>query len=222
MTMKHYDFVFLIQLRYVSKKYSLVEIVKDQHGLQKLPNEFIEAVLYGHTNHKVLILLDGYDEYKAGLNKDIDKAIRHSVGNCLLILTSRPGFVSQELRNRMDVEAFIKGLSKEDVQKYIERLPERDNIVSILNNAKQAGIADALDDPFLFKTATHIHDVGSTFPKTKTQLIGALFEISMDRTTFGVKASKIKNIQQMLNILGELSWKALQDKHHPLMLSKVN
>ena len=49
----------------------------------------IESILEGETNHKVLLLLDGYDEYRRGINRDIDEAIESKIGNCLLILTSR-------------------------------------------------------------------------------------------------------------------------------------
>ena len=62
-------------------------------------------------------------------------------------------------------------------------------------------------------------------PKTKTQLIGALFKLSMDRKSLkiaGVKLSEVENIQEILNVLGELSWKALQNNHDQLRLSKVN
>ena len=222
----HFDFVFLIQLRYVSEESSLVEIVKNQHDmLQEVPNELVEKILYGYTKHKVLILLDGYDEYKAGSNMDIDITVMESMRKCFFILTSRPGYISQDLRDRMDAVLFITGLSTEGVHKLIKLLPERNKSGSLSKYVSQADITDILSNPILLIMASHVCDAKSTFPETKTQLIGALFELSMDRTslkTFGVKASKIENIQEILNVLGELSWKALQTKHHQLLISKVN
>ena len=48
--------------------------------------------LKGNRKHKTLLMLDGYDEYKPGTNKDIDDAIEKTVGSTVLILTSRPGY----------------------------------------------------------------------------------------------------------------------------------
>ena len=66
----------------------------------------------------MLLLLDGYDEYTAGTNRALDKAIESGIGNCFTILTSRPGtdsgdktYVSQEIRDKMDGEVRIKGFN---------------------------------------------------------------------------------------------------------------
>ena len=67
----------------------MVEIIRKQHDrLKRVVNEYIESILEGETNHKVLLMLDGYDEYKPGTNDDIDRAIESTIGNCFLILTS--------------------------------------------------------------------------------------------------------------------------------------
>ena len=107
-----FHFVFLIQLRYVQQTHSLAEVIKSQHNLDEISTDHIRSIIKGETNHKVLILLDGYDEYKKGTNRDIDKAIESKIGNCFLILTSRPGndsgeitFVSERVRNKMDGES---------------------------------------------------------------------------------------------------------------------
>ena len=214
--MQHFDLVFLIQLRYVSEKSSLPEIIKNQyHMLRDVPNEFLKSILFGHSHHKVLLLMDGYDEYMTGTNKDIDEAIRYSIGNCLLIITSRPGYISQRLRKRMDREIFILGLSQEGIRKYSAMLLERDKSISMLETANQAGVGDVLYNPTLLNMVSTIYNEEKTFTKTRTGLIRASFELSIDRTTmktFGVKAEKVENIRQMIHVLGELSWEALQNQ----------
>ena len=221
MAMQHFDFVFLIQLRHVSEKSSLVEIVKNQHRmLTDVPNKFVKAILFGQTHHKVLLLMDGYDEYRMGKNEDIDEAISHSIGNCLLIITSRPGYVSQVLRERMH-QVFILGLSQKEIRKYTAMLLDRHKSISMLENANQAGVGDALYNPTLLNMVSMVYDDDKTFPKSRTELIRTLFELSMDRTTvktFGLKAAEVENIREMLNVLGELSWKSLQYQH---LLDKV-
>ena len=114
-----FDLVFLVCLRYVMENQSLVEIIKKQHELPKEnSNEFIESILEGRTKHRVLLMLDGYDEYKPGTNRDIDRAIESTIGNCFLILKSRPGIYLKECtRDKMDGEIIIEGLSEENIKK---------------------------------------------------------------------------------------------------------
>ena len=71
-----FDFVFLLRLRYANKTSSLAELIVAQH--EKLAHgeiKYLEAILKGKTKHRVLLIMDGYDEYKPGVNKDIDRAI---------------------------------------------------------------------------------------------------------------------------------------------------
>ena len=75
--MKEFDFAFTIRLKYVDETSSLPELIVQQH--EKLKPEHvsqIRAILEGKTKHKVALLLDGYDEYKKGTNKEIDGSYR--------------------------------------------------------------------------------------------------------------------------------------------------
>ena len=71
--------------------------------------------------------MDGYDEYEPGTNREVDKAIEITLGNCLLLLTSRPGFLKKPLRDKMDEEIIIQGFShqtSQDVLNYILEMNE--------------------------------------------------------------------------------------------------
>ena len=75
--LKKFDFVFLIRLRYADKEPSLAELIISQYNrleVMEVQSENVKAKLKGKTKHKTLLLLDGYDEYKPGMNKDIDNA----------------------------------------------------------------------------------------------------------------------------------------------------
>ena len=68
----------------MNRQCSLAQLIIDEHDqlteMDKMP---IEKVIEGKTKQKVLLLLDGYDEYTAGTNKDIDRAIESGVENAL-------------------------------------------------------------------------------------------------------------------------------------------
>ena len=55
-----------------------------------------------------------------------------------------------------------------------------------------------------------------SLPETKTGIVWAIIKMCMDRSTLrhlGKKSSQIENLDEMLFILGELSWLALQRKN---------
>ena len=76
-----FAFVFLIELRNVNNNSTLEQIIIKQHGLKSknIPESQIRSILEEESG-KVLLLLDGYDEYKKGTNDDIDTAIENSIG----------------------------------------------------------------------------------------------------------------------------------------------
>ena len=115
--MKQFDFVWTIRLRDVDENSSLPELIKKQHGqLKKVSSARIKDILKGKTKHKVVLLLDGYDEYKKGKNTEIDKAIEQGLGNCFLILTSLPGYIDDSARDKMDGEITIEGFSVQNIE----------------------------------------------------------------------------------------------------------
>ena len=61
--------------------------------------------------------MDGYDEYKLGTNIEIDTALDKTIGNCFLFLTSRPGYIEQTTKDKMDGEVTIEGFSAENIKK---------------------------------------------------------------------------------------------------------
>ena len=216
----------------MDKTSPLPQIIRFQHNLEKVNTRHIESILEGETNHKVLLLLDGYDEYKRGMNSEIDNAIENKIGNCFLILTSRPGndsedkiFVSKKVRNRMDGEIVIKGFSPENIKKCsIQYLLSEENSQMFLTQSEETELSALLHVPIILLMSCTVFISNMSLPHSETQLYGDIFDLVMDRTTlktFGCKSADIPNIEQWLNILGNLSWKALQNDTQQLLLDKV-
>ena len=206
---------------------SLIEIIKKQHdGLKRVANEYIESILEGETNHKVLLMLDGYDEYKPGTNDDIDRAIESTIGNCFLILTSRPGdYLSKSIRDQMDGEIVIEGFSDENIEvcstNYLKSEEMSDKM---LEQAIETGIYVLLHIPIILVMTVVVFTQEKSLPKTKTGIYETIFRLSMDRTTlktFGCKSANISKISELLYALGELSWNALQNDFQQLLLKQV-
>ena len=226
-----FDFVFLLQLRYANKTSCLAELIVAKHEkLEQDDVKHIEVILRGKTKHRVLLIMDGYDEYKPGSNKHVDKAIEATIGNCFLILTSRPDlpskeghYVSKEIRDRMDGEVIIEGFSEENIQKCSARYLENEEQSTImLQQASDAGIDVLLKVPIILLMVCVLFSEQTSLPVTKTKIVQQIFELTIDRTILKHFHPEIRHLlDDLLFSLGELSWKALQNDIQQLLLPKV-
>ena len=228
-----FDFVFLIPLRNVDENCSLAELVADEHDLEKEDIPLLENLLKGKTKHKVLLLLDGYDEYTPSTNTALDRAIEKNVGKCLLILTSRPKEVKDfmgKIRNKMDGEVVIEGFNEENIKKCCSRfLGNEEEAKKLLEQAKQkARLYELLKVPIilLITSVLYNEDNKKSLPERKTKLYENIYEFIMDRSTlksnnYGCYSLEIPNIQDMLQTLGKFAWEALQNDDKQLLIKKV-
>ena len=122
--LKKFDFVFHISLKYVKDNSSIESIIIAQHsGLKanEITPEEVRSILKGVGKTKVLLLIDGHDEYKTGRNTDIDKVIKkQSLWNCWVVLTSRETEQLYDVKQYMD-EVEIQGFDDRSVQDYVFR-----------------------------------------------------------------------------------------------------
>ena len=171
-------------------------------------------------------MLDGYDEYTRGTNRDIDRAIESTIGKCLLILTSRSGgYVSKSIRDKMDGDVIIDGFSKENIEECSMRyLGSQELSAKMLEQAKTSGIDVLLHIPIILVMTVVVFLKEDSLPKTKTAIYKTIYRLAMDRTTlktFGCKSGDIPQLEDLLYTLGEFSWKALQSDVQQLLLRRV-
>ena len=230
-----FDFLFLVRLRYADKQSSLAKLIVAQHGkLRSEDTPKVKAILEGKTNHRVLLILDGYDEYKPGTNVEIDRAIEYSIGNCFLILTSRPDlpsnkelYLSNNIRQKMDGEITIEGFSDENIKKCcLQYLESEEEAAKMIKQSKEIGIYELLKIPIVLLMLCVIYFEHKSLPKTVTRIYKKIFEMIIDRTALkafepGLYADVKEYLDVLLCALGELSWNALQTDVQQLLLKKV-
>ena len=209
----------------MDKTSSLAQLIINQHlYLEDIDPNFITLILKGKTNHKILLLLDGYDEYSPGTNQDIDKLVNQGIGNCLTILTSRPGYLNKQIRDRFDGEITIEGFSKEKIKlcssKYLQ---SEEKSHRLLQQAKDAGIDDLLRVPIILLMTCVVYDEREMLPDKKTELVKIIFEMCMNRTILKLSSRKSYDIESIeLLLLGNFSWQSLQNDVNQLSLNKVS
>lgn len=229
--LKKFDFVFTICLRNVDKYSSLAEIIIQQHDrleAKDVPVKLVEDILRGRTKQKVLLILDGYDEYKPGTNTAIDRALSHTIGDCFILLTSRPGYVSKELTSKMTVVT-IEGFSEDNISKCsAQYLDSKELSNAMIQQAKQTGLYDLLHIPIILLMTCLVFKATKRFlPETRTEIYGTILD-----TLINVTATKNKDppspaadektpFADTLVSLGKFSWEALQNDVQQLLLNKV-
>ena len=225
--------MFLLPLRNVDENCSLAQLLVDEHELDDADTELVDKIIRGRTSHKVLLLLDGYDEYTSRTNTELDAAIQKHLGKCFLILTSLPNEgkdFTGKIRNTMDGEVVIEGFSEQNIMKCCSRYLGSDREAEQLLKAARtnARIYELLKVPIilLITSVLYNEDEKKSLPESRTKLYEDLYEFIMDRSTlkpnnFGCRSSEIPNIEHMLQTLGKIAWEALQNDVRELLINKV-
>ena len=224
--LSQFSFTFLIELRNVNDKSRLEQIILKQHGLtgKNIPESQIRSILEGESG-RVLLLLDGYDEYREGTNADIDDAIENSIGECFVILTSRDGYIPKDILDNMDGEVEITGLSHKNIRKCAAKyLESEERANDLIEKCKEINIYDLLHIPIILLMVVVLYHKTEELPTSQTEIVKSIIFMCMDRSAmkhFNKKAKDIEGLEEMLEKLGELSLNALLSDKQQLLLSKV-
>ena len=188
------------------------------------------------------LLFDGYDEYHPGTNKEIDKVLESGIGNCFVVLTSRPGYVGDGIRNKIDYTVAIEGLSDENIKKFIKlNLDSKEKSAHMLKQAKAAGMYKSTNSflPRLFSSSSMlsqgllrvpimllmtcvIYEMKQSLQETRTEILKPLYKLLWNRLEvklYGSASAKTIEHDTMLFKLGRLAWDTLQKNE--LILRKV-
>ena len=219
-----FDCVFLVLMREIKNNISLEAIILEQHAEVKanhVREEHIRSILQRPGSSRVLLILDGYDEYCKGTNTDIDAAIHGEYKRYSLIVTSRPGSLNYSFRKQFDEEVKIKGFDEDNFREYVRQHR------GIKENSKKLIVKGVSNE--LLRVPIHLlmicvmHEEES-LPSRKIDIIQKMYRLILDRSAkkyFGRKSEEIENLTNWLGILGKLSWEALQGETRQLLINQV-
>ena len=95
----------------------------------------------------------------------------------------------------------------------------------MLQQAKNVGIYDLLNVPIVMLMVCTVFFEKKSLPKTRTEIVGTIFRLAMDRSTlktFGTRSEEVRELDNLLYILGEISWSCLQKDVQQLLIFKVS
>ena len=218
--MKQFDFVFLIALSLVNTTSSLAETVKSQMGLSDVPALHLESILEGKTDHKVLLILDGYNEYKPGTNRSVDKAIAESNANRYTILTCCHGDYDD---NDVDAVVAIKGFASKISAQWLGSFLEAPHLIKKM--VREYGelletVIPPLKQFMLAAVSLETNASANTFVNFLDIVCNVILERAAIQN-FQCKLDELEKRTLWLNILNEISWEALQKDSGQYLLCKV-
>ncbi len=238
--LKQFDFVFHVALKLIKDNQTLEDMILEQHAALKRqassPQE-IRKLLEGKKNQKVLLLLDGYDEYKQGTSKDVQNTLSGGFPLSCILLTSRDTKEVAELKPFMDVEAEITGFDPERVEEYITKYLGSDTkcheLIALATNSKLRNETDKGIDYGIMEIPIMLHMICVLFlrkvslPKTRTGIVAAIAERCPDWEEIRKSGKKTMKewkaaLETALVKLGELAWEQLQEGNKNLVFLKAS
>ncbi len=235
-----FDYVFHLALNQV-KTDSPIEthIVAQHRGLKakKVQPKEIGSILEGDTKNKVLILLDGYDEYKPGTCTSVDEALaKESLWDCWVVLTSRDTEQSEAITDYMDAHFVIWGFNRCQAEEYMTKfLGDKGKMYELFQQASKAELTHSLSvkpwsplDTGILQVPIFLHMVcvifqcNSSLPERKTQIFEAIADRCMDREALRVRGQKaVDSAREAFVRLGRLAWTGLNEPTKRLVFEKV-
>ena len=121
--LKNFELVVAVNLKEVSKCQSLKDVIRLSNVFSKEDKYMTDGLVdyISNNQEKVLLIFDGYDEYRRGLDSEIYEIFSgNSLRSCCVLMTTRIS-KADELRGGEDLHAEITGFSEVDRRGFMRR-----------------------------------------------------------------------------------------------------
>ena len=95
---------------------------------------------------------------------------------------------------------------------------------SLLQQTEETQIKNLLRIPIVLLMTCILYHEHQSLPSSRTDIVWKIILMCIDRSTIkhlGKKSSEIADLEEMLDILGQLSWESLQKDTKRLLIRKV-
>ncbi len=238
--LRQFDFVFHIALKLTKKDQTLEDMIVQQHSALKrhnVPSSRVKEILDGKEKQKILILLDGFDEYQEGTTVHVEEALnKKSLPHSCLVLTSRDTKEVVAIRQYMDIEAEITGFDPEKVEEYIKKyLGSEEKCQELIELSKSKQLRKDFDQnidygimhiPILLHMICVLFQTRVSLPKTRIGIISAIADRCPDWEAIRVSGRKADTALKLalataLVQLGKLVCERLDSGNKDLVFTKV-
>ena len=218
-TIGAFELVLLIRLRDVCNLHDVPSIFKASQLLAndgKISVDDLHDYVLNHQE-KVLLILDGYDEYSAGEQSPVDEIWeRNQLSDCCVIVTSRK-MTTDKLRLPSDAQFEINGFDYTRQQEFARRfLKDEDDVQKFRGYLWEQHLNDLAEIPLLLLILCLLwkEKDRKELPKKRveifTQFVTTLFH-HMHGKQSAESVFNIEDYSDELNALGRLAFEALMN-----------
>ena len=213
--LKKFELAVIIDLKKVSKYQNLRDIISASHIFADEDTAMKDGLLsyITHNQDKVLLVFDGYDEYRFGSNSEIFEIFKgNKLRNCCVLITTRIS-KADELKEFKDVHAEITGFSRNDIYSFMVRmLGEERQAHALRYHLRKRNLYDLARVPLLLLFFCTLWKKGSaqSFPDSKTTLYIEIVQYVLNHNAAKCSPANFRKVEDFKEILAEIGKVALE------------
>ena len=212
--LKNFELVVAVNLKEVSKCQSLKDVISFSNVFAKEDKYMTEGLVEYISNNqeKVLLIFDGYDEYRCGRNSEIYEIFSgNSLRSCCVLITTRIS-KADELRGGEDLHAEITGFSEVDRIVFMRRFLSSEEVRKLMIHLYERKLNELAKVPLLLLFLCTLWKKGQSkhFQKTKTKLYMDIIEFVLNHSHSKQSPPHYVEVTSFKEILSEIGKVALQ------------
>ena len=232
--LKNFELVVAVNLKEVSKCQSLKDVIRLSNVFAKEDKCVTEGLVDYITNNqeKVLLIFDGYDEYRSGLDSEIYEIFSgESLRSCCVLITTRIS-KADELRGGEDLHAEITGFSEVDREQFMRRFLNSEEVSNLKAHLYRRELEELAKVPLLLLLFCILWKEGQSksFPKSKTKLYVDIVQFILNHSHSKQTADKtrtkqyveLKSFKEILSEIGKVALQSLLKDDHLFEYSQLS
>ena len=232
--LKNFELVVAVNLKEVSKCQSLKDVIRLSNVFAKedkyMTENLVDYITY--NQEKVLLIFDGYDEYRIGCNSEIHEIFHgNSLRSCCVLITTRIS-KADELRGGEDLHAEITGFSQVEREDFMRRFLNSEEVSKLKDHLYKRKLEELAKVPLLLLFFCILWRKGQSksFPNSKTKLYVDIVQFILNHSHSKQTADKtktkqyveLKSFKEILSEIGKVALQSLLKDDHLFEYSQLS
>ena len=232
--LKNFELVVAVNLKEVSKCQSLKDVIRLSNVFAKEDKCMTENLVdyISNNQEKVLLIFDGYDEYRSGCDSEIYEIFSgNSLRSCCVLITTRIS-KADELRGSEDLHAEITGFSQVDSEDFMRRFLNSEEVSNLQRHLCTRELQELAKVPLLLLLFCILWKEGQSksFPNSKTKLYVDIVQFILNHSHSKQTADKtktkqyveLKSFKEILSEIGKVALQSLLKDDHLFEYSQLS